>query len=183
MSLTPSRRHLQRLKDGSISKARALTSRKSLLKNADRAQLFILYRELIGAWNDKDSKGMASLYSSQGIQIGFDGSSIIGPKAIAKHLAPIFRDHPTPRFVFIVQNTRLLGADQGLIQAVAGMVPRNGLTLDASKNVVQTMLASRQRTKWKIDLFQNTPAKFDGRPEEVRALTAELQAKVTAQLG
>jgi uncharacterized protein (TIGR02246 family) len=153
------------------------------VQNPDRTQLLILYRELIGAWNDQDAKGMASLYTSQGIQIGFDGSTIIGPKAIVKHLATIFRKHPTPKFVFIVRKTRLLGADYGLVQATAGMVPRNGLSIDASKNVIQMMLASRKKSNWKIDLFQNTPAKFDGRPDDVQELTTELQAKVTAQLG
>ena len=125
---------------------------------------------------------MAALYATQGGQVGFDGSQISGPEEIESHLAPIFRNHPTSRFVYIISEVRLLGDEVGLVRAVAGMVPRNGTKLDPSKNVVQTTLARKQKGKWKVELFQNTPAKFDGRPKEVEAMAKELQAVVEEQL-
>jgi hypothetical protein len=39
-------------------------------------------------------------------------------------------------------------------------------------------LARKQDDEWLIASYQNTPARYDGRPEAVEALTAELQALV-----
>ena len=147
-----------------------------------RSQLISLYESLIRSWNAQDAKGMASLYAPNGGQIGFDGSRITGPGEIEKHLAPIFRDHPTAKFVFIIQDVRLLGDAVGLVRSIAGMVPRNGTDIDSAKNTVQSMLARKQRSLWKVELFQNTPARLDGRPEDVKAMSDELGAVVKTQL-
>jgi uncharacterized protein (TIGR02246 family) len=148
---------------------------------SQRSQLISLYEALIKSWNNRDAKGMAGLYANSGGQIGFDGSQISGPADIEKHLAPIFRDHPTARFVFIVREVKLLGEAVGLVRAIAGMVPRDSSEINSSLNAVQTMLARKQRSLWKVELFQNTPARLDGRPDEVAAMTRELQAVVKAQ--
>ena len=149
---------------------------------SQRSQLISLYESLIKSWNNQDAKGMASLYARNGGQIGFDGSQITGPEEIEQHLAPIFRDHPTGKFVFIVRDVRLLGDAVGLVHAIAGMVPRDGTRINSSLNAVQSMLARKQRGKWKVELFQNTPARLDGHPEDVTAMTDELQAVITSQL-
>jgi uncharacterized protein (TIGR02246 family) len=147
-----------------------------------RSQLISLYEALIKSWNNRDAKGMAGLYAAGGGQIGFDGSQVSGPGDIEKHLAPIFRDHPTARFVFIIREVKLLGDAVGLVRTIAGMVPRHGSEINSSLNAVQSLLARKQRSLWKVELFQNTPARLDGRPEEVAAMTQELQAAVKVQL-
>jgi uncharacterized protein (TIGR02246 family) len=152
------------------------------MATSQRSQLLSLYEALIKCWNNRDAKGMAGLYASGGAQIGFDGSEVSGAGDIEKHLAPIFRDHPTPKFVFIIRDVKLLADDVGLLRAIAGMVPRDGTTINASLNTVQSMLARKQRSLWKVELFQNTPARLDGQPEDVVAMTHELQAVVKAQL-
>ena len=43
-------------------------------------------------------------------------------------------------------------------------------------NAIQSLVAVKQGTDWKIALFQNTPAQFHGRPEVAEALTEELRA-------
>ena len=149
---------------------------------SQRSQLVSLFGSLIKSWNNRDAKGMAALYAAKGCQIGFDGSQITGPGEIEKHLAPIFRDHPTHRLIFIVQEARGLGAGAGMVRAIAGMVPRDGSEIDASKNTVQTMLARKHRGVWKVELFQNTPARLDGRPVEVAAMTGALQKLVETQV-
>jgi hypothetical protein len=40
------------------------------------------------------------------------------------------------------------------------------------------MVAARKNNKWEVALFQNTPAKYDGRPELGKKLTEELRAVV-----
>ncbi|HST88891.1 MAG TPA: hypothetical protein VLJ14_10970 [Ktedonobacterales bacterium] len=40
-------------------------------------------------------------------------------------------------------------------------------------NAVQTIIAARHEGRWSIMLFQNTPARFHGRPELARQLMDE----------
>jgi uncharacterized protein (TIGR02246 family) len=142
-----------------------------------------VYTQLLSAWNAQDAAAMARLFADDGAQVGFDGSEAQGAQTIQQHLAPIFRDHPTKRFVHIVREVRQLTNDTALLRAVAGMVPRDSLELDESKNVIQSLVVRREAGSWRIALFQNTPAKLDGRPEAVAAMSKELKAAAQRQLG
>ena len=77
---------------------------------------------------------------------------------------------------------RRLTDDVAMIRATAGMVPRDSLELDESKNVVQTLVLRKDGGDWRIVLFQNTPARLDGRPEAVAAMSDELRAAAQQQL-
>jgi hypothetical protein len=46
----------------------------------------------------------------------------------------------------------------------------------AERNAVQLLLAIRDDSGWRAAAFQNTPARLDGRPEAVEAMTEELRA-------
>ncbi|MBA3677210.1 MAG: SgcJ/EcaC family oxidoreductase [Sphingosinicella sp.] len=135
-----------------------------------------LHSDLIDAWNRRDANAMAALYSERGGQVGFDGTAIEGPPQIKAHLAPIFRDHPTAAFVVIVREVRPIGPGTVLLRAVAGMIPPGSDKILLARNVVQSLVCSLEDSVWKIELFQNTPAAFEGRPDECEKLTAELQA-------
>lgn len=50
-----------------------------------------LYRRLISAWNHRDAREMADLFSEQGVQMGFDGSIAAGREEIFNHLAANLR--------------------------------------------------------------------------------------------
>ncbi len=73
---------------------------------------------------------------------------------------------------------RPLASGVALLRAVAGMVPPGGSEIVPDKNAVQAFVALETASGWRIAHFQNTPATFDGRPEEAEALTAELQAEL-----
>jgi len=135
-----------------------------------------LYLALLDAWNRQDAAGMAALFGPAGAQIGFDGTQVVGPERIRAHLEPIFRNHPTARFVAKIRDCRPLGSGTALVTAVAGMLPRNGDRINPQANAVQTVVASCQDGRWAVELFQNTPAAFHGRDEDRDRLTAELQA-------
>ena len=135
-----------------------------------------LYFALLDAWNRRDAAAMASLYADDGIQIGFDGSRADGREQVRAHLEPIFRDHPTARFVAQVRDCRLLGGDHALLTAAAGMLPPGSDRIKPENNALQTLVASRIAGEWRVELFQNTPAAWHGRDEDRAELTAELQA-------
>jgi uncharacterized protein (TIGR02246 family) len=141
-----------------------------------------VYTKLLSAWNAQDAAAMAALFADDGAQVGFDGSEAQGAHTIRQHLAPIFRDHPTKRFVHLVREVRALADGVALLRAVAGMVPRDSLELDESKNVIQSLVVRKGSDGWRIALFQNTPATFDGRPEAVIAMSKELRAAAEQQL-
>jgi uncharacterized protein (TIGR02246 family) len=135
-----------------------------------------LYRDLLDRWNRRDAADMAALFADEGHVIGFDGSQVDGRSAIEAHLRPIFADHPTAAYVASVREVRPLGTDVALLRAVVGMLPPGQTDLNPSVNAIQTLVAARRDGRWRVELFQNTPAVFHGRPEAGRALMDELQA-------
>ena len=141
-----------------------------------------LYKALLNTWNQRDGVADAQLFSQEGSIIGFDGSTANGRSEIQAHLSRIFRDHPTACYVGKVREVRSLGADAAVLRAVAGMVPPGRTSLMPDRNAIQTVVASRDASNsWKIELFQNTPAAFDGRPEETEKVSRELQAELQGQ--
>jgi uncharacterized protein (TIGR02246 family) len=151
--------------------------------SAQDQEIVSTYTKLLAAWNAQDAAGMAELFAEGGAQVGFDGSEAQGPRTISQQLAPIFRDHPTKRFVHVIREVRPVTDDVVLLRAIAGMVPRDSLELDESKNVVQSLVVRKEGAGWRVVLFQNTPAKLDGRPEAVAAMSKELSAAAEQQLG
>lgn len=135
-----------------------------------------LYRTLIERWNVQDADGFAGCFAEDGTSIGFDGSTVTGGGSIAAHLGEIFADHQTAQYVTAVRDVRTVGGEVTLLRAVVGMVPPGANDLNPDGNAIQSLVARHGDDGWRIVLFQNTPAAFHGRPEEVAALTDELRA-------
>lgn len=134
-----------------------------------------LYLRLLEAWNNRNAAGFAVLFEEDGNQIGFDGSQVDGRAAIEQHLAEIFTDHVTGRYVGKIRDVRFLSPDVAILQAIAGMIPSGKTDLNPDMNSVQSLVVVRHRSQWCIAMFQNTPAQFHGRPEAVEEMTAELR--------
>jgi uncharacterized protein (TIGR02246 family) len=127
-------------------------------------------------WNARDATGFAALFDDTGVSIGFDGSTEVGARVIAEHLAAIFADHVPAHYVGRVDQVSQLGPEVVIVRASAGMVPPDGGSeLIPDRNVIQTIVATRAGDNWKIALLQNTPARFDGRPHAVEEMTAALR--------
>jgi uncharacterized protein (TIGR02246 family) len=133
-----------------------------------------LYFQLLDRWNHRDAAGMAALFAADGHLIGFDGSMANRSAEIEAHLSPIFAHHPTATFIAKVRGVRPLGQGAALLRAVAGMVPPGQSDINPAVNAIQSLVAARHDGQWRIELFQNTPAAFHGRPELSAALTEEL---------
>ncbi|MFZ0476172.1 MAG: SgcJ/EcaC family oxidoreductase [Halobacillus sp.] len=137
-----------------------------------------IYEYLIKAWNDRDAEKMASLFTESGESIGFDGSLSKGRDEIISHLKPIFRDHPTPPFVNKVKDVKFIGTHTAIIRAIAGMIPPGESDIKPDVNTHHTLVLEHKEDEWKIELFQNTPAQFHGRPELVEEMTNELREMI-----
>ena len=141
----------------------------------DAEQIRSLHTALLDAWNRRDARGMAELFAENGSMVGFDGSQANAPAEILSHLDPIFRDHPTARFVAKVREVRTIGEGSALLRADAGMIPPGQSKIKPDRNAIQTLVASKRDGQWRIEMFHNTPAAWHGRPQDVEKLTAELQ--------
>ncbi|TGL63489.1 SgcJ/EcaC family oxidoreductase [Leptospira sarikeiensis] len=140
-----------------------------------KEEVLILYRKLLTAWNKRNASAMASLLSSEGDLVGFDGSQMKGPEEVRTIVGGIFTHHKTAAFVSIVREIRILSQDSVLLRAVVSMVAEGEKEINPAVNAIQSLVASKDKGEWKISLFQNTPAAFHGRPEEAEKLSKELQ--------
>jgi uncharacterized protein (TIGR02246 family) len=142
----------------------------------DREEIVGLYVRMIAGWNDADAAVMTQDFAANGHIVGFDGTQKNGRAAIAAHMASIFANHRVASYVPIVREIRQLGPDVALLRAVVGMVPPGQDSINPATNAVQTVIAVCHDRRWRIEMFQNTPAAWHGRQSDVDALTAELQA-------
>jgi uncharacterized protein (TIGR02246 family) len=151
------------------------TSRPAHSLSTDETEVRALYQQLLKGWNERSADDMAEPFAEDGELIGFDGTQIFGRAEIISHLQEIFDNHLTPSFVHKVRSMRFLGPEVAVLRAVAGMVPHGKSDLDPNLNTHHTLIAVKSEDKWRIVLFQNTPAQFHGRPELVQKMTEELQ--------
>jgi uncharacterized protein (TIGR02246 family) len=138
-----------------------------------------LYGRLLEAWNRRQAAEYSVLFTAEGSQVGFDGSTVITRAAIESHVGQVFADHQTGRYVGIVRGVRFLTPDVALLQAVAGVVPYGQNDLNPAINAIQSLVATRdQDGKWHVEHYQNTPAQFHGHPELAEQLTEELRGRL-----
>lgn len=147
-----------------------------MMSAVESNELKELYQRLIEAWNKRDASGMAKLFVDEGEMIGFDGSLASGSKGVFSHLEPIFASYPTPPFISKIKDVRPLNSSNAaVVRAIVGMVPPGREELEPSLNAHQTLIAVKVEGNWLIELFQNTPARYDGRPELIEQMTNELK--------
>ena len=139
-----------------------------------RDAVVTLYTRLLEGWNARDAGAFAAQFAASGSAVGFDGSQLDGREAIRSELAHIFADHKPATYVARVREVRALGPGAMLLRGVAGMVPPGLSALMAERNAVQSLVAVLEDGEPRIAMFQNTPARFDGRLQLTEQLTAEL---------
>ncbi|MEU6235967.1 SgcJ/EcaC family oxidoreductase [Kitasatospora sp. NPDC047058] len=148
------------------------------LSPADESAVRALYHRALDGWNLRDGAAFAGPFAEEGEVIGFDGTRYAGRSVIAAELGRVFTDHATPEYVARVRRVRALGPGVVQLDAVAGLVPDDAEDLDPALNALQTVIAVNAGAGWRIALMQNTPARYDLRPDLARALTAELRALI-----
>lgn len=146
----------------------------------DTSLVIALYQSLLDCWNRRDADGYGAHFAEAGNVVGFDGSQVSGRAEISAHLRQIFANHQTAAYVWKVKEVRFPAPTLAILRAVVGMVPPGQSDLNPAVNATQTLVAARHDGTWRIELFQNTPAAFHGRPELSEQFTAELRAVLHA---
>jgi uncharacterized protein (TIGR02246 family) len=149
-------------------------------KSNDETQVRVLYQAWLDNWNQRDANKLAALCADDGNIIGFDGSQMNGRSEVGATIGKIFADHQTAEYIGIVREVRLLSPEVAVLRAVVGMVPRGQSDINPATNAIQTLIAVKQQAKWRIAVFQNTPAAFHGRPDLSQQLTEELRNALRA---
>lgn len=146
--------------------------------NTEEKAVRLVYLHLLQAWNNRNAKEYAGLFGKEANLIGFDGSMANGREEILTHLSGVFENHKTGKYVSKVREVRFPDSGIAILRAVAGLVPAGQKDINPAINAIQTAIFQKQGDKYRILLFQNTPAAFHGRPEEVEKLTAELRKEL-----
>jgi uncharacterized protein (TIGR02246 family) len=141
----------------------------------DETEVAALYHQLLDCWNKRTAHNFAALFVENGNSVGFDGSQMNGRAEIEADIGQVFADHQTAAYIGKIREVRLLTPDVAILRAVVGMVPPGQSDINPAVNTVQSLVAKKQDDRWRIALFQNTPAQFHGRPELVQQLTDELR--------
>jgi uncharacterized protein (TIGR02246 family) len=142
---------------------------------SDEAAVRTLQTTMWNSWNTRSAAGMASLFTTDGSLIGFDGSQVNGAAEIEANMGAIFKDHTPATYVGIIREVRFLSPDVAILRAVAGMIPPGASDIKPERNTIVSLVAVKKDIIWKVALYHNTPARFDGRPEAVQQLTDELR--------
>jgi uncharacterized protein (TIGR02246 family) len=144
------------------------------------ADLAELHAAILGAWNRQDADAYADCFIDDALVIGFDGSEMHGSAGISEQLGAIFADHEVATYVRVVRMVRRLNEHTALLHAVVGMVPPGGEDVMPDRHAIQLLVGIRDGDGWRGVSFQNTPARLDGRPEAVEALTEELRTALAS---
>ena len=146
------------------------------------AQIRALYADFVDGWNRRSGAAVAAGFADDGDIIGFDGSHHRGRLSIAADLRQVFASHETPAYVAVVRSVRPVAEGVAMLIAHAGMIPPGSGDLDPRFHAVHTMVAVDEgRGRWRISLFQTTPASWRQHPEAREALTAELRGLLIPQ--
>ncbi len=143
--------------------------------SADESAVRALYHSLLRSWNMRDAVAFAAHFTEDGSIIGFDGSAVDGRAEIAREMGDIFSSHQTPTYVQVVRSVRFLCDGVALLCGIAGMPSLATGLINPTLNSMQTLIATWRDNSWYVEHFQNTPAQFHGRPDEVARMTEELQ--------
>ena len=146
------------------------------------AQIRALYGQLLDGWNRRSGAAVAAGFADDGDIIGFDGTHHRGRLAIAADLRQVFGSHQTPAYVGVVRSVRPMAPGVAILLAHAGMIPAGGSDFDPELHTVHTLVAVDQGGgRWRISLFQSTPAAWHQHPGAREALTEELRGLLAAQ--
>jgi uncharacterized protein (TIGR02246 family) len=145
-------------------------------------QIRALYASFLDGWNRRSGAAVAAGFADDGDIIGFDGTHHRGRLSIAADLRAVFGSHQTAAYVAVVRSVRPVAADVAVLIANAGMIPPGGNDLDPALHTVHTLVAVDEgRGRWRISLFQATPAAWHGHEHLRDELTEELRGLLAPQ--
>lgn len=133
-----------------------------------------VYEALIEGWNEQDAIKLANCCVDECIFIGFDGTQYFFRKELEQALAIVFKEHNPPKYITKIREISFISSEVAQVFATVGMVKDGEKAIDPSLNAVQLATLNKKGKEWQVVSFQNTPARFDQRPDLIDEMTQEL---------
>ncbi len=123
----------------------------------DEAAVRGLYQQLMDGWNQGSGAAFAAAFAEDGDLVAFDGTHFEGRQEIASFHQQLFdKWMKGTRLVGRVRRVRFLGPDVAVLHAVGGTVARGQSEPSSERDSIQTLVATRQGSDWRLAAFQNT---------------------------
>ena len=116
-----------------------------------------LFEEMCNAWRSGDAARFAAVFAADARFVAFDGTTLIGPKAIARfHTTPFETYLAGSELIFEVSTFRTLGNGMAIVSSQGRIVKDGDAQGDLTGNSAQTFLLKECDGVLRIEVFQNT---------------------------
>jgi uncharacterized protein (TIGR02246 family) len=134
------------------------------MPGTDEAAVHALYQSLMDAWNDGSGQAFAAVFSEDGDLVAFDGTHFTGRDHIAAAHQELFDKWlKGTRLVGRVEGVRFVSPDVAVMHAVGGTIPRRRTKPARERASIQTLVATRGESGWRLTAFHNTRIRPIGR--------------------
>jgi len=145
------------------------------------ARIRALYADFLDNWNRRSGAGVAAGFADDGDIVHVDGTRHSGRLSIASDLRRVFGGTQTAAYIGLIRSVRSVADGVAVLHADAGAIPPGGNDIDPQLHAVHTLVAVSEGGRWRIALFQATPAVWTEHPGARDMLTAELRGVLAPQ--
>jgi len=132
--------------------------------DADANALRALYIAMMDGWNRGSAEAFAAPFVDDLEFVAFDGTRFRGRSELVRSHEPLFRTHlKGTRLVGDVTDVRFLGHDAAVVHAQGGTIMRGRSTPSPERDSIQTLVAVKRESEWRLVAFQNTRVRPIGR--------------------
>lgn len=154
-------------------------------KPDDEAALRKLYQQMIDGSNASSGDAFAAPYpyTDDSDFIGFDGTYMKGRQEIASFHQMLLTNFLDA--VILLEKSeviRFVAIDIAIMIAVDGTIMAGKSDIEPERNSIHTIVAVKRNVRWYFTAFQDSRARYSGRPEESQALTEELRQELLRHL-
>lgn len=133
-------------------------------RSSDETAVRRLYAQLMEGWNQGSGDAFAAVFTEDGDLVAFDGTHVKGRHEIAVFHQPLFDKWlKGTRLVGDVTAVRFLCPTVAVMHARGGTIMRGKSTPARERESIQTLVAVKGETGWRIAAFQNTRFRPIGR--------------------
>lgn len=124
---------------------------------ADEPAVRGLYQRLMDGWNRGSATAFAEPMMEDVDFVPFDGVQLKGRDAIVRFHGPLFETHLAgTRLTGEVTSVRFLSPTVALMHARGGTLMRGQSKASPARDSIQTMVAVKGESDWRLAAFQNT---------------------------
>jgi uncharacterized protein (TIGR02246 family) len=127
---------------------------------SDEAAVRALYQRVLEGWNRGSGEAFAAAFAAEGQQVAFDGTRYRNREEIATaHQALFDKWMKGTKLVGDVTDVQFFGKDTAVAHAAGSTIMKGKSAPSPNRNSVQTLVAVRQGSEWRIVAFDNIRAR------------------------